>query len=136
MIKEIMKDETFLSVPAEPATRKDVNIARDLHDTLRANADHCVGMAANMIGVQKSIIIVSVGKMNMILYNPVIIKQAGPYEAEEGCLSLEGTRKTTRYREIEVEYLDEKFRKKKEKFTGKTAQIIQHEVDHTKGILI
>lgn len=136
MIKDIVHDEFFLSRPAEPATTKDKQLIKDLEDTLKANADRCVGMAANMIGTAKAVIIVNVGKTNMIMINPVIVKKAKPFETEEGCLSLAGERLVTRYEEIVVNYQDERFRKKQEKFTGWTAQIIQHECDHLAGILI
>lgn len=136
MIKEIVHDEFFLSQPAEPATAKDKQLIRDLEDTLKANADRCVGMAANMIGTAKAMIIVNIGKTNMVMINPVIVKKSKPFETEEGCLSLAGERPVTRYEEIVVNYQDERFRKKQEKFTGWTAQIIQHECDHLAGILI
>ena len=105
-------------------------------DTLRANQDHCVGMAANMIGVKKKIIIVNMGIMNVVMYNPVIVKKDTPYETEEGCLSLSGVRKTTRYQNIEVEYYDSSWRKHRQSYSGWTAQIIQHECDHLAGIII
>ena len=136
MIKEIVHDEFFLSQLSEPATVKDKALIRDLEDTLRANADRCVGMAANMIGVRKRMIIVTMGRVNVVMINPVILKKAKPFETEEGCLSLQGVRSVTRYEEIVVSYQDEKFRKKQEKFTGWIAQIIQHECDHLEGILI
>ena len=136
MIQTIMKDILFLSQKAEPATTKDKAVLRDLKDTLRAHAHECVGMAANMIGVNKSIIIVSIGKTNMLMINPVITKKNKPFTTEEGCLSLTGERSVVRFEEIEVCYLDERFRKRQERFTGWTAQIIQHECDHLKGILI
>ena len=105
-------------------------------DTLRANQDHCVGMAANMIGVKKKIIIVNMGIMNVVMYNPVIVKKDTPYETEEGCLSLTGVRKTTRYQNIEVEYYDSSWKKHRQSYSGWTAQIIQHECDHLAGIII
>ena len=105
-------------------------------DTLRANQDHCVGMAANMIGVKKKIIIVNMGIMNVVMYNPVIVKKDTPYETEEGCLSLSGVRKTTRYQNIEVEYYDSSWKKHRQSYSGWTAQIIQHECDHLAGIII
>ena len=126
----------FLAAKSEPATQADKQIAVDLLDTLAAHADGCVGMAANMIGVRKRIIAVSSGMMNVAMLNPVITKKSGEYEAEEGCLSLSGVRKTRRYERIEVEYQDMDMRKRKQTFTGWTAQIIQHEVDHCDGILI
>ena len=136
MIRPICKDTMLLARKAEPATALDLPIAMDLADTLRANAERCVGMAANMIGVPKRIICVSVGPMVLTMLNPVIVKKSGAYEAEEGCLSLAGVRKTTRYQTIEVEWQDASFRKMRTRYEGWTAQIIQHEVDHLEGILI
>lgn len=136
MIKAVVKDILFLEQKSELATKDDVEVINDLIDTLRANLDHCVGMAANMIGVKKRILVFSVGEMIIPMANPVILKKEIPYEAEESCLSLEGFRKTTRYEKIEVEYLDRNFKKHKQVFTGFTAQIIQHEVDHFEGIII
>ena len=136
MIRPICKDTMLLARKAEPATALDLPIAMDLADTLRANANRCVGMAANMIGVCKRIICVSVGPMVLTMLNPVIVKKSGAYEAEEGCLSLAGVRKTTRYQTIEVEWQDASFRKTRTRYEGWTAQIIQHEVDHLEGILI
>lgn len=136
MIKAVVKDILFLEQKSELATKDDVEVINDLIDTLRANLDHCVGMAANMIGVKKRILVFSVGEMIIPMVNPVILKKEIPYEAEESCLSLEGFRKTTRYEKIEVEYLDINFKKHKQVFTGFTAQIIQHEVDHFEGIII
>ena len=136
MIKPIMKDVFFLQQRSEPATEADRQVIVDLLDTLRANAAGCVGMAANMIGVRKRIIAVNLGLMNLAMVNPEIVSKKRPYTAEEGCLSLVGVRKTTRYEEIEVAYLDQNFKPQKQKFTGWTAQIIQHEVDHCEGIII
>ena len=136
MIRPIMKDVLFLKQKADIATKEDLQIVIDLLDTLKANEEHCVGMAANMIGVAKRIIAVNVGFMNIAMINPYIVRKANPIKTEEGCLSLLGVRKTTRYENIEVEYLDINFRKQKQKFTGWTAQIIQHEVDHCDGIII
>ena len=136
MIKAVVKDILFLEQKSELSTKDDVEVINDLIDTLRANLDHCVGMAANMIGVKKRILVFSVGEMIIPMVNPVILKKEIPYEAEESCLSLEGFRKTTRYEKIEVEYLDRNFKKHKQVFTGFTAQIIQHEVDHFEGIII
>lgn len=136
MIRPIMKDVLFLKQKADIATKEDLQIVIDLLDTLKANEEHCVGMAANMIGVAKRIIAVNVGFMNIAMINPCIVRKANPFETEEGCLSLLGVRKTTRYENIEVEYLDINFRIQKQKFTGWTAQIIQHEVDHCDGIII
>nr|WP_054939676.1 peptide deformylase [Paenibacillus ihuae] len=136
MIRPICKDMNILSQRSAPATREDVQVVDDLLDTLRANADRCVGMAANMIGVNKRIIVFSVGPMNIPMINPVITKRTQPYEAEEGCLSLEGVRQTIRYQSIEIEFFDRNFKQHKQVFTGLTAQIIQHEVDHCEGIII
>ena len=124
MIRPIVKDVFFLGQKSEPATKEDSKIAQDLRDTLGANREECVGMAANMIGFRKRIIIVDFGIGSVVMNNPVITKKSGPYEAEEGCLSLEGERKTTRYQEIEVEYQDSKFHKKKINLKGYTAQIV------------
>ncbi len=136
MIKNICKDILFLRQKSDPATIADAQVAKDLMDTLTANRQACVGMAANMIGVKKRIIIVNIGLLNMIMYNPVIIKKMGPYQTEEGCLSLSGVRSVTRYEDIEVEFSDINWKKKRQKFSGWTAQIIQHECDHLEGIII
>ena len=136
MIKQIVKDIFFLGQKSEPATKTDLSVALDLRDTLKANQDRCVGMAANMIGVKKRIIIVSMGFADLVLINPVLLEKAGAYETEEGCLSLDGVRKTTRFKDIEVEYLDESWNSHKQKLSGWTAQIIQHEMDHLEGIII
>ena len=136
MIQPIMQDVLFLSQPSLPATAKDKRVGKDLLDTLEANADRCVGMAANMIGVKKRIIVFTQGKHSVLMFNPVIIAKRKPYEAEEGCLSLPGERPTTRYEEITVAYQDAKMRPQKESFQGFVAQIIQHECDHLEGILI
>lgn len=136
MVQPIMKDVFFLSQASEEATKEDSAVVKDLLDTLKANEDGCVGLAANMIGVKKRIIAVNMGMMNIAMINPVLLKKSNPYETEEGCLSLTGVRKTTRYMEIEVEYLDESFQSRKQKFSGWTAQIIQHEIDHCNGIII
>lgn len=136
MVREICRDKFFLQLKAEPATREDMYIGHDLLDTLKAHSDECVGMAANMIGVNKSIIIINTGMFATVMYNPVIVKKSFPYETEEGCLSLDGKRKTTRYAHIEVEYRDMRWKKERRSFTGWIAQIIQHEYDHTQGILI
>ena len=136
MIKPIVKDVFFLSQKSEPATKQDLSVGRDLQDTLAANRERCVGMAANMIGVRKRIIIVNIGFMNLVMYNPVLLKKDTPYETEEGCLSLEGVRKTTRYQNIEVEFLDSSWKKHRQAFSGWTAQIILHEMDHLEGVII
>ena len=136
MVREIMHDPVFLAVPSERAAREDKQIALDLLDTLRANLGGCVGMAANMIGERKRIIAVHTGIGQMVMFNPKIVSKSGAYEAEEGCLSLSGVRKATRYEQIVVEYQDLMMKKQKRSFSGFTAQIIQHEVDHCEGILI
>ena len=136
MVKQIIKD-VFIFKKAELATKDDLQTAIDLQDTLHANTDICVGMAANIIGVNKRIIAFSVGPIIITMINPVITKKSkDTYETEEGCLSLHGTRKTTRHNEIEVEYLDMNFKKCKQKYAGFPAQIIQHEIDHCDGIVI
>ena len=136
MIREICKDEFFLSQKAEPATVDDLAIAQDLLDTLTAHKDGCVGMAANMIGVNKRIIAFENDGEYMVMFNPVIVKQSGAYETDEGCLSLTGTRKTKRHKVIKVQWQNEKFQTRLKTFTGWTAEIIQHEIDHCEGILI
>ena len=136
MIREICKDETFLVQKAAPATADDLATAQDLLDTLIAHKDGCVGMAANMIGVCKRIIAFDNEGTYMVMFNPVIVRQSGPYEAEEGCLSLSGVRKTKRFQTIKVQWQNEKFQTRLKTFTGWTAEIIQHEIDHCEGILI
>lgn len=136
MIKAIVKDENFLKVKSEAATKADLPIADDLFDTLRAHKADCVGMAANMIGFHKNMIVVSLGKMPLVMINPVIVKKKNPYPAEEGCLSLAGTRKTMRYREITVRFQNRNFEEVTQDFSGDVAQIIQHECDHLNGVLI
>ena len=136
MVKKIVRDIFFLGQPSEPATQADLSVGRDLLDTLQANREACVGMAANMIGVKKNIIIVNMGLIDVVMFNPVIISRRGRYETEEGCLSLEGVRKTTRYQEIEVEYYDSSWKKQRQKLSGWTAQITQHEIDHLSGKII
>jgi len=136
MIRPVMRDPFFLKQPSEPAAIADSAILQDLMDTLRANQDRCVGMAANMIGVRKRIIAFCIGPMIVGMYNPVITAKSGAYETEEGCLSLDGVRKTTRYEKIEVAFQDASFKPQKMTYTGWTAQIIQHEIDHCDGILI
>ncbi len=136
MIKPIIRDIFFLSQVSEPATKQDTWVGRDLMDTLQANRDRCVGMAANMIGVNKRVIIVNVGIMDVVMYNPVITKKSMPYETEEGCLSLDGVRKTARWQNIEVEYYDAGWKKHRQEFSGLAAQIIQHESDHLEGVII
>ncbi len=136
MIREIMRDTAFLAQKAEPATPADLPGAEDLLETLSAHKDGCVGMSANMIGVNKRIIAFDNEGSYMVMFNPEIVKQAEPYETEEGCLSLTGTRKTKRWKSIKVQYQNEKFQARFKTFTGWTAQIIQHEIDHCEGIII
>ena len=136
MVKNIVRDPMFLMQRSEPATEADKQVITDLMDTLRANLDVCVGMAANMIGVKKQIIVVAAGPMIFPMVNPVITKKTGMYKTEESCLSLEGVRPCTRYKEIEVDYLDQDFKKQHGKYSGFTAQIIQHEIQHFSGELI
>ncbi len=136
MIRPIMKDPIFLARKSERATKEDLSLAEDLRDTLRANAAGCVGMAANMIGVLKRVIIFDDGGTYTVMFNPEIVKCSGAYTAEEGCLSLPNTRKAKRYRSIKVRYENEDFQLRFKTYTDWTAQIIQHEIDHCNGILI
>ena len=136
MIQPIMKDPLFLGIKSVPATQDDLQVAQDLMDTLAAHREGCVGMAANMIGVRKRIIIFDNDGTDMIMFNPVILKAEGQYETEEGCLSLSGTRKTKRFQKIKVQYQNAAFQTRIKTFSGWTAQIIQHEIDHCEGILI
>ena len=136
MERPIMKDPIFLAQKSAPATPEDLRVAEDLLETLLAHRDGCVGMAANMIGVAKRIIVFDNEGNCMTMFNPEIVRCADPYETEEGCLSLEGTRKTKRYRTIKVRYQNERFQLRVQNFSGFTAQIIQHEIDHCNGILI
>lgn len=136
MIKPIMRDMMFLSQPSEIASPADKQVITDLVDTLNAHLDGCVGMAANMIGVHKRIIVVRMGPITMPMVNPVIVAKSGEYEAEEGCLSLMGVRKCKRWRDIEVSYQDASFLQRRQKYTGWIAQIIQHEIDHCNGVII
>ena len=136
MIREICRDETFLAQKAAPATADDLATAQDLLDTLTAHKDGCVGMAANMIGVCKRIIAFDNEGTYMVMFNPVIVRQSGPYEAQEGCLSLTGVRKTKRFQTVKVQWQNEQFQTRLKTFTGWTAQIIQHEIDHCEGIII
>ena len=136
MIQPIMKDPLFLGVKSVPATQDDLQVAQDLMDTLAAHREGCVGMAANMIGVRKRIIIFDNDGTDMVMFNPVILKTEGQYETEEGCLSLSGTRKTKRFQKIKVQYQNAAFQTRIKTFSGWTAQIIQHEIDHCEGILI
>ena len=136
MVKEIVKDISFLSQKSEMATKDDIQVVNDLINTLSANLEHCVGMAANMIGIKKRILVFTIGDSIIPMINPVILKKEMPYKTEESCLSLIGFRETLRYEKIEVEYLDINFKKHKQVFNGFTAQIIQHEVDDFEGIII
>ena len=136
MIREICKAEVFLAQKAEAATADDLNTAQDLLDTLIAHKDGCIGMAANMIGVNKRIIAFDNDGIYMVMFNPVIVKKSAPYDAEEGCLSLTGTRKTKRFQTIKVQWQNEQFQTRIKTFTGWAAQIIQHEIDHCHGIVI
>ena len=136
MIKTIVRDTFFLSRPSAEATKADLPLARDMRDTLAANADRCVGMAGNMIGMRKRVIIVHADGGDIVMFNPVITEKTGPYETEEGCLSLDGVRKTTRYETITVEFRDARWNKRRGTYTGFTAQIIQHEIDHLSEVLI
>ena len=136
MVRQIMRDPMFLGQKSEEATKEDISIAEDLKDTLAANREHCVGMAANMIGIKKRIIIANVGIGDIVMFNPVITKKDSLYETEEGCLSLVGVRKTIRYRNIELEFTDLSWKRQRQKYSGFIAQIIQHECDHLEGIII
>ena len=136
LVREIVRDPIFLARRSAPAGVEDLNTARDLLDTLIAHREGCVGLAANMIGVSRRIIVFDCGGEYMTMLNPEIIRFSGPFDAEEGCLSLAGTRKTKRYRSIKVRYQNEKLQVRQQTFTGWTAQIIQHEIDHLDGILI
>jgi len=131
-----MRDQFFLSRKSIPATPEDLSVADDLLETLEAHREGCVGMAANMIGISKRIIAFDNEGQYMVMFNPVIVKKSGPYETEEGCLSLEGRRKTKRYQSIKVQYQTREFQTRFKTFTGWTAQIIQHEVDHLEGMII
>lgn len=136
MVRPIIKDIFFLQQKSVPAGKADLPIAADLQDTLKAHRNECVGMAANMIGYRKRIIIVATGLADLVMINPVITEKSEPYETEEGCLSLPGVRKTNRYNKITVRYLDKKFAEHTQNFSGYIAQIIQHECDHLEGIII
>ena len=136
MVCEICRDEAFLAQKAEPAAAEDLGTVRDLLDTLIAHKDGCVGMAANMIGVNKRIIAFDNEGEYTVMLNPVIIKESGAYEAEEGCLSLTGMRKAKRFKSIKVQWQNEKLQTRLKTFTGWTAEIIQHEIDHCEGVLI
>ena len=136
MIRDICKDETFLAQKAQPVTPDDLPLAADLLDTLAHHRDSCAGLAANMIGVNKRAIVFDSEGTSMVMFNPEILKMSGPYSAEEGCLSLTGTRPAKRFHTIKVRWQNEKFQDRIKTFTGWTAQIIQHEIDHCEGIII
>ena len=136
MIRDICRDEFFLAQRSEPATPEDLPVTADLLDTLKHHRDECVGMAANMIGVSRRIIAIDDGGTYMVMFDPEIVKRSGPYEAEEGCLSLTGIRRARRWQTIKVRWKNEKFQERLKTFTGWTAQIIQHEIDHCEGIVI
>ena len=136
MIKPIMKDPIFLAQKSSLATIEDLPVAQDLIDTLAAHKDSCVGMAANMIGVAKRVIVFDNEGSYMVMFNPEILKQSESFEAREGCLSLTGVRTAKRWRSIKVRYQNEQFQTRLKTFTGWTAQIIQHEIDHCNGVLI
>ncbi len=136
MIREICRDATFLAQKAAPATADDLATAQDLLDTLTAHKDGCVGRAANLFGVCTRIIALGNEGTYLVMFNPVIVRQSGPYEAEEGCLSLTDVRKTKRFQTIKVQWQNEQFQTRLKTFTGWTAEIIQHEIDHCEGILI
>ena len=136
MIRPIMRDPLFLAQKSEPATEADKQVVQDLLDTLKANQDRCVGMAANMIGVKKNIIVVAAGPFMFVMINAKITKRKGTFKTEESCLSLDGVRPCTRYKEIEVDYLNQNFKPQHGKYSGWVAQIVQHELDHVAGIVI
>lgn len=137
MIKEIARDTFFLAQKSEPADKEDMQVIQDLLDTIKANSQRCVGMAANMIGVRKTILVALIGNKYLIMVNPRIIDRSSQfYEIEEGCLSLSGQRKAKRYKTVTVEFLDRNFKRKKQIFKDFEAQIIQHEIDHFSGMII
>ena len=136
MIRPVIRDVMFLARKSGPADRGDTVTAQDLADTLQANRDRCAGMAANMIGVTRRIIAVNAGLACIIMFNPVIRQHDMPYDTMEGCLSLDGMRPARRYKNIEVEYYDAQWQRRRQKFSGYAAQVIQHEIDHLNGIII
>lgn len=136
MVKDIVRDTFFLGRKSSPAVPADVQVIADLKDTLRAHHDTCAGMAANMIGYLKDIIIVALDDSDLIMVNPVILRKSEPYDTQEGCLSLDGVRRARRFDKITVRYEDESFEQHTDDYSGWTAQIIQHECDHLKGIII
>lgn len=136
MIKIINKDTTTLQQVSHPATKADLALAQDLKDTLQANADRCVGMAANMINVNKRVIIAAIGPLQLVMFNPQLVSKSGPYQVKEGCLSLTGQRSTTRYQKIRVRFQNEQWQTQEMDLTGFPAEIVQHEIDHCDGVLI
>lgn len=136
MIKQIVGDTFFLAQKSEEATKEDLYLAQDLQDTLVANRDNCVGMAANMIGVKKRAIIVNMGVADLVMFNPVLLNKSLPFDTKESCLSLTGARPTRRYQKIEVSFLDKNWNQQTLTLTGLPAQICQHELDHLEGIII
>lgn len=136
MVSEIVKDIFFLGQKSVPATKDDLDVADKLIDTLEANKDKCVGLAANMIGIKKNIIIANIHENYVVMFNPVIVKKDKEYDTREGCLSLDGVRDCKRFKSIEVEFYDFKWKKRSLKLSGFSAQIVQHEIDHTNGIII
>ena len=138
MVRELVKDQFFLRLKSEPMTRDDLDVVADLKDTLKAYSEERVGMSANMIGINKAVIAIQPENSNemVVMINPKIIKKSGPYETEEGCMCLEGERKTTRHRNITIEYYDEEFKKHVKLYSGYIAEIIEHECDHLEGIII
>lgn len=136
MIREICKDEAFLAQKAEPATPEDLPVAADLLDTLEHHKEGCVGMAANMIGVNKRIIAFENQGSYAVMFNPVILKKSDPYQTQEGCLSLSGLRPVKRWKSVKVQWQNQQFQQRIKTFTGWTAQIIQHEIDHCEGVII
>ena len=131
-----MRSQVFLQIPSVPATEADVQLGQDLLDTLAAHSSECVGMAANMIGVAKRVIVFDHDGRHRLMFNPQVISKQAPFDVQEGCLSLEGVRPATRYKRIKVRFQDDSFAWREESFSGWTAQIIQHEIDHCDGIVI
>ena len=136
MVRPIVKDVMFLGQKSVPATKEDIDIAKDLQDTLAANREHCVGMAANMIGVNKNAIIARIGPFNVVMFNPQIVAKSHPYQTAEGCLSLSGTRPTKRYKQITVNFRNQSWQMQTLELTDFAAEIVQHEIDHCNGIII
>ncbi|VTS21984.1 peptide deformylase [Streptococcus pseudoporcinus] len=136
MIRQIVKDPFFLQQISKQATKEDLSIGKDLQDTLSFHREHCLGLAANMIGESKRVIIISIGFVDLLMFNPKLVKKTKPYVTEESCLSLSGNQKTQLYQKITVEYLDLNWRKKSLSLNGLAAQICQHELDHLDCILI